>query len=234
MNADREAIVEAAEKVRGGTPLRRFSPTTITGAGYCAQLVREVIEGSLGIPANTWEIAQEAHEARKKRGGVERWSTDYEAAARTLGLARAPGSEALPGDVLYWPYKARNGNDYGHTAIYLGDGLILENSDINAKRAVQLGSRQPLGAKSQVFVTPIERHGRPRTIAVPTKAILAAERVVPAPIITPAGPQATPAELSAVFPLYGVPGFDRVRVMKRSDGQGMKAYGIRDGQEVKS
>ena len=75
----------------------------------------------------------------------------------------------------------------------------------------------------------LEEHQAIRTLA----ALEGYLKVQAAPIITPAGPQAVPAELAAVFPLYGVPGFDRVRVMKRSDGQGMKAYGIRAEQQVK-
>lgn len=220
MTTDREYIVEAAEKVRGGTPLRRYSPDTIRVGGRCAQLVRETVEGGLGIPANSWEVAQAAHDARKKRGGVDRWAIDYEAAVRVLGLTRPSGSEAIPGDVLYWPYKAKNGNDYGHTAIYLGNGLILENSDIDPSRALQLGSKQPLGVGSQVFVTPITRHGKPRTIAIPTTAIRLAETppvvAVPplpewVPLYDPASGQAIPGEFVSVrrrgaeFRLFKVP-----------------------------
>lgn len=36
----------------------------------------------------------------------------------------------------------------------------------------------------------------------------------------------------AVLPLYGVAGFDRVRILKRTDGEGLKAYGVPVGKEL--
>lgn len=184
---DRELILKAAEQVGAGTPLRRFAHDTIYIGGRCAQFARETTEGALALPANTWEVALAAHDARKARRGTDRWATDYEAAVHTLGLARPAGAPPQPGDLLYWPYRAKDGNDYGHTALYLGDGLILENSDINAARALQLGSTQPLGKGTQVFVTPLARHGTPRTVAIPTQAIRAAE--TPPAIITAPAPR---------------------------------------------
>lgn len=157
---ERQSILEAVRQVAAGTPLRRYTYDTVYTPGRCAQLVRETVEGALGLGAGTWEVAVKAHDFRKRRGGVDRWAADYEQAARALGLTR-PAGMMEPGDMLFWPYRARNGNNYGHTAVYLGNGLILENSDINPQRAVALGSRQPLGAGTQVFVTPIARHGQP-------------------------------------------------------------------------
>lgn len=40
------------------------------------------------------------------------------------------------------------------------------------------------------------------------------------------------AEGEGVFPLEGCPGFSRVRVMKRTDGSGLKFYAVPDGKEV--
>ena len=47
----------------------------------------------------------------------------------------------------------------------------------------------------------------------------------PAPAPTPA------AQAGAVLPLYGTPGFDRVRVMKANDGS-LKAYGVPTGKVI--
>lgn len=197
VRTDREWILEALRKVAGGTSLKRYSPDTIREGGMCAQQVREAIEGALGIPANTWEVGVAAHEVRKARGGVVRYAADYEKAAVRLGLAK-PAADMRRGDVLYWPYTARvreNGvwvaKAYGHTAQYLGNGLVLENSDANAEKLVERGAQQPLGRGTQIFVTPLALRGMPRTVIWPTSAIRDAERDLPRPAPVPAVPVAT-------------------------------------------
>lgn len=189
---DREHILNAARIVLGGVPLKRYSPDTIYKGGRCAQLVRETIEGALGLPANSWEVADKAHEFRKARRGADRWASDYEKAARALGLNKNR-DDLRGGDILYWPYIARDGQAYGHTAVYVGEvngvPCVLENSDWQPVSREAQGALLPLDGlagkdgRPHVYVTPLKLFGQPSTVVTPTLAIQAAER---APVKPPA------------------------------------------------
>jgi hypothetical protein len=197
VTTDRQHILNAALKVVGGVPLKRFSPDTIKEGGMCAQLAREVVEGALGLEANTWEVALRAHEYRKERGGVVRWASDYELAGRHLKLDKDP-DDALPGDIFYWRYT-KDGNAYGHTAIFLGDvkGLgpaVLENSDWSPAKRREQGARTPLGSDTHVFVSPLSLFPTPTTTITPTFAIRKAEQPAPEPVVIPALPPTRPTE----------------------------------------
>lgn len=185
LHEHRKFLMDAIERVVDGHALKRWSSTTIYGPGHCAQLVRETDEGQLGFTANTSPIAVLAHEYRKKRGGTVRWATDYEQAAEELGLAKLI-TDMQPGDNLYWPYS-KNGNRYGHTAKYAGNGYVLENSDADPEELVARGAKQPLGKGTQVFLTPLRLRGEPRTVAWPSAELRDAERPpVPASAPVPA------------------------------------------------
>ncbi|MDP9766473.1 hypothetical protein [Deinococcus enclensis] len=128
--------------------------------------------------------ADKAHEFRKARRGIDRWASDYEKAARALGLAK-DRNQLRGGDVLYWPYIARDGNAYGHTAVYVGEvngvPCVLENSDARAASRLAAGATQPLGADTFVYVTPLKAFGLPSLVITPTLKIQAAERTPVAP-----------------------------------------------------
>lgn len=185
MTTDREFILEAIQKVVGGTPLNRYTRDTIYAPGRCAQNTREIVEGGLGIPENTWEVAVLAHEYRKMRQWPDRWASDYEQAARKLGLNK-PATEMVPGDILFWAYRAKDGNNYGHVAPFVGGvpGLgpcVLENTDWDPVKRVEMGAQQPLGKGTRIFLTPLRLLGTPTTVITPTLAILKAEQTPPPP-----------------------------------------------------
>lgn len=189
MHEHRKWLMEAIERVADGHALKAWTRDTIHAPGHCAQLVRELVEGNLGLGENTWPVAIRAHEYRKARGGAVRYAADYEKAATALGLIK-PNADMKPGDVLYWPYTARDGNSYGHTALYAGNGYVLENTDANAAALLKKGARQPLGKGTQVFLTPLSLRGEPRLTAWPSAALRDAERQTlpppaPAPKPTP-------------------------------------------------
>lgn len=197
----REWLAYGIERVKAGYPIKRWSPDTITVGGRCAQLQRETVEGCLNLKENSWEVALLAHEFRKARGGVDRWASDYEQAARKLGLVKT-FAESRVGDIFYWPYtatvligKKRVPQAYGHTAMNAGviNGTlhVLENSDWAPARRQQQGARLPLGLKAHVYLTPIALLGPPTTVITPTSEMLHDETriVVPAPkpLVLPKG-----------------------------------------------
>lgn len=193
---ERELIAAAISTVVGGKPLKRYSRETITIGGHCAQLVRESVEGGIGMPGNSWPVAQAAYKYQAARGGTVRWASDYEKAAKELGLEK-PFSQTRIGDVFYWPYTSRDGNAYGHTALNAGmiggEWWVLENSDWLPSQRKAQGAKLPLGNGAHVYLTPLRLLGPPRTVIYPVQAIRDAETTrVPVAIITPAGPQAVP------------------------------------------
>lgn len=178
MHEDRKWMMDAIEWVADGHRLKAWTNETVSKPGRCAQLVRETVEGQTRYGVNEWPVAVEAQRLKDERGGDVRYATDYEQAAKNLGLIK-PNKDRKPGDILYWPYTAKDGNAYGHTAIYAGkrDGKewVLENSDAAPSRMLERGARQPLG-KGYVYLTPLSLRGEPRLTAWATSELQAAER----------------------------------------------------------
>lgn len=217
MNQLRQTLVGFINGVCSGNRPRGYSSDTVNVGGRCAQLVRESVETALNLGANNWEVANAAHDYRKARGGVDRWASDYEKAGKALGLEK-PYDQMLPGDVAYWPYQARNGNNYGHTALFVGEWggekWYLENSDWAPAQRRSQGAKLPLG-DVHVYVTPESKLTRPRTVITPTRAMLQADRAVSLPpALTPAPPAAT---VDSIGPLPGQPArLPFVRLLDRS------------------
>lgn len=191
----RQKLVDFLQAVGAGNTPRGYTPDTINVGGRCAQLVRESVESALDLGPNNWEVAGKAHDFRKARGGVDRWAADYEKAAKSLGLEK-PYAEMLPGDVCYWSYTARNGNAYGHTALFIGEWggqkWYLENSDWQPGQRRRQGAKLPLG-QVHVYVTPEKALTRPRTVITPTRA-MRMEDTAPTempPALKPAPPAVT-------------------------------------------
>jgi hypothetical protein len=148
---DRVKVFEAALAVSRGqgsflTQDARDEP------GRCAQLVREVTEFGLAIQSNSWGVGNRARSRALHLGRSTRYATDYEWAANDLNLDKG---KFKPGDIGYNKYIARNGENYGHTWIFLGpnsDGvqMVLENTD-HPTRGIK-----PLG-RGPVRVTPLSQ-----------------------------------------------------------------------------
>lgn len=159
---DRDRVLARARLVAAGDRAA-LTFETRTAPGRCAQLVREVVSPALGLGQNGWPVAVKALEYAVANRS-DRWAAHYERAARDLGLARA-GGEPEPGDVLYWPYAGRDGRAYGHTAVYLGGGLCLENTDHRTR------GERPYG-RGPVRVTPLAAMGAPSTVAAVSREAL--------------------------------------------------------------
>lgn len=151
---DRERVLETAHRVAGGGMLASLSLDTRTQPLLCAQFVRQVVEGALGLEEGGWPVATRARRIADRAGRGTRRSLDYEQAARELGLARS--GPPRPGDVLYWPY-----GEFGHTALFLGEvngvACIVENT--NASRGT------PVWSGSPVRLTPLAHTPKPTTVA---------------------------------------------------------------------
>ncbi|WP_102126977.1 hypothetical protein [Deinococcus planocerae] len=172
--SDRERVVETARRVAGGGMLASLSSDTRTQPLLCAQFVRQVVEGALGLGEGGWPVATRARTIADRAGRGTRRSLDYEQAARDLGLTHT--GPPRPGDVLYWPY-----GEFGHTALFLGEvsgvACIVENT--NAGRGT------PVWPGSPVRLTPLDRTPPPTTVAAVSAAAL---EDAPAPL-DPAGPE---------------------------------------------
>ncbi|WP_216324498.1 hypothetical protein [Deinococcus aestuarii] len=171
---DRERVLETARRVAGGGVIASLSADTRTQPLLCAQFVRQVVEGALGLGEGGWPVATRARSVADRAGRSTRRSLDYEQAARELGLTHTGAPR--PGDVLYWPF-----GEFGHTALHVGEvggvTCILENT--NANRGT------PVWPGSPVRLTPLDRTPPPRAVAaVSAKALEDA----PAPA-TPASPE---------------------------------------------
>jgi hypothetical protein len=150
-------VLGAALRVANGQRIGTLTNDTINETGWCAQLVRQVVESGLGIPVNSWPVAVEASRvnAALNLDGDRRArsATEYGQAALNLGFAY--GGPPQPGDILVQPYTTATGQQYGHTAIYLGlfAGVpsVLENVQVNRGTA-------PFGS-GPIRVTPLSQWG---------------------------------------------------------------------------
>ena len=88
----------------------------VTG-GMCNRFVRQCYEVALGIPEQTWLY----------RAGRAVWTLD---SLRSAGKAVDVDGvgDLQPGDIV-----GLRGGVYGHIAIYVGDGLIAENTSSNTR-----------------------------------------------------------------------------------------------------
>lgn len=82
-------------------------------AGWCSRFVRQVLQRT-GVKGDLWG------------GNAIQTEDKWQAAGLTRSLAQIGGAAGLkPGDVLFQGFGS--GGD-GHTAIYLGNGMIAENT----------------------------------------------------------------------------------------------------------
>lgn len=150
-------VLGAALRVANGQRISSLTNDTLSETGWCAQLVRQVVEYGLGIPTNSWPVAVEASRvnAALNLDGDRRArsATEYGQAAMNLGFSY--GGPPQPGDILVQPYTTATGQQYGHTAIYLGlfAGVpsVLENVQVNRGTA-------PFGS-GPIRVTPLSQWG---------------------------------------------------------------------------
>ena len=100
--------------------------------GMCLSWVRQVLERALNMRSH--ELYEEYVTTWVQPAGYPReqghWARDAEKSLRDLGMALAPGAEAMPGDLVF-NYRAawsdRWGAYIGHVGILLDRDWIAEN-----------------------------------------------------------------------------------------------------------
>lgn len=160
-------VLAALTRIKDGHRLPSHTSDTITTPGMCAQFVRQTSEDVLGLKPGNWQVATMALKFMRERGGTVRYATDYEKAAVELGLDYPKGTRPNVGDIGYWPYTARDGNPYGHTALFYGYingvGYWLENTDAKNR----IGGTK-IFKNGCVWLTPESVLGTPRVLAKPS------------------------------------------------------------------
>ena len=82
--------------------------------GYCARFIRQCHEAAMGISPWSWEFS----------------SPDALTMEENLRLARHEVHDPQRGDIIAFN---RNSGPHGHIAIYLGDGLVAENTSFGSR-----------------------------------------------------------------------------------------------------
>jgi hypothetical protein len=150
------AVLRVANQVIAGD-LAGITADTRTKTGWCAQLVRQVVERALGVGKMQWKLAQESIRVDDNEEDNGTDANDYAQAAKNLGWA----TNALePGNILFQQTVSL---PWGHVGIYLGlvSGVpsVLENTTANRGVAVP-------GAP-MIRVTPLSAFGAHDLISTP-------------------------------------------------------------------
>lgn len=85
--------------------------------GMCNRFVRQCFEVALGLDEQTWPY----------RAGRAIWTIDSLEAAG-LGIKERNAADLKPGDIV-----GIRGGTFGHIAIYVGDGLVAENTSSDTR-----------------------------------------------------------------------------------------------------
>jgi hypothetical protein len=89
----------------------------LTEGGMCNRFVRQVFEVALGLDEQTWPY----------RAGRAIWTIDSLQAAG-LGIKERNAADLKPGDIV-----GIHTGTFGHIAIYIGGGLIAENTSSSTR-----------------------------------------------------------------------------------------------------
>ncbi len=150
------AVLRVANQVVAGD-LAGITPDTRTKTGWCAQLVRQVVERALGVGIMQWKLAQESIRVDDNEEDNGTDANDYAQAAKNLGWAK---NTLEAGDIIYQQTVSL---PWGHVAIYLGlvSGVpsVLENTTAN--RGI------PVPGAPMIRVTPLSAFGAYDLISTP-------------------------------------------------------------------
>lgn len=212
LHPHRQQLQNMADAVRAGRFLRAWTDEVRYTPGRCAQAIREGVEVNLGYSAGAWEVALAALVHAKKLG-TPRWASHYEQAVKDLELEK-PFSQALPGDLLFWAYTAPDGKPYGHLTMFVGDGMMVENTDASVESMLRIGATQLIKGTARrpgrVWLSPIKRMGNPRTTAWPTVALRDAEKkATPAKTVV-VSPKPVPPKVPATKPAPVAPAHEPI------------------------
>jgi cell wall-associated NlpC family hydrolase len=154
-------VLTSAMAVARGERIPRLSDDTVNEPGWCAQLVRQVVEHGLGIAPFSWPVAVEAGKLAPNDGDAiqARTANNYARACQLMGLSQpGPQRPPQPGDIVFNETTAL---PFGHVAIYLGEinGIpsILENASSDR-------GTPPLGY-GRIRVSPLSAMGTITTVA---------------------------------------------------------------------
>lgn len=126
MNAGERGIYQTALDVMEGK-----HPSITAKRGACLAFVRRVIEAAFGWNDGEFYDRLGTHRttaAVPNRADLSWWAADIERSLREGGLGHTPGEGGyiLPG-VLVFSHQL--GKPYGHVAVYMGNGFVLEAID---------------------------------------------------------------------------------------------------------
>ncbi len=122
-----ELAIEAAKAHKAGATTYRATEfkdgngveqkLDLTTGGMCNRFVRQVFEVGLGLDEQMWPY----------RAGRAIWTIDSLQAAG-LGIRERDAADLKPGDVV-----GIHQGTFGHIAIYVGDGLVAENTSSDTR-----------------------------------------------------------------------------------------------------